>query len=133
MNVTHWVMVGTVVLGAVLGIFIRSWYKRTARIEALELAVFGVDGVQKNFAKYVTETEFRREVGRLQTSIQGISEEGQSREDRILQAIENQTTVVGSEMRELKQDMRDQVGELREDLRSQASRIDVIMRRGDPR
>jgi hypothetical protein len=141
-QVVHWIMIGTAAAGIIFPVCFWWFRRRVSRLDALEAAVFGADGVQRHFAKYVTEVEFRREIGAVQLAMRGISEEGVRREDRLLKAIENQTLVIGSEVRELKTDVRDarqesrdQVGHLREDvgrvtedIRQQSTRIDAMMR-----
>jgi hypothetical protein len=125
--VIGWVSIGVAGFGAVFTVVWWLIRRRVSRLDALEAAVFGDSGVNHRLHKFVTRDEFQRELLSLTTSMRGISEEGQRREERILQAIQNQTLVVGSEVRELKEDMRGQMGDLRQDVRAQAQRVDQLL------
>lgn len=95
------------------------WYlvrRRVSRLDALESAVFGDSGVREKLHKYVTHDVLERRLGEVALAMRGISEEGVRREERILKAIENQTLVIGSEVMEIKHD-----------IRSQNARIDMIV------
>jgi hypothetical protein len=117
-------MIGTSGAGIAFTVWWFFWRKRLGRIEALEAAVFGADGVRN---RYVTRPEFERSVGELNTRMAGLSDEGQAREERILQAIERNTLVVGSEVREMKADVRETLREFRADMRAQTTRIDAAI------
>ena len=125
MPVIAWVSIGVFLAGCLFTVWWFFWRKRLGRIEALEAAVFGESGVRN---RYVTRPEFDNAIGELNTKMLGLSEEGQKREERILQAIERNTLTSVSEMRELKGEVRERVGELKEDLRAQSSRIDDALR-----
>jgi len=127
MTPAAWIMLGAAIVSPIFTVIWWLVRRPVARIDRLEAAVFGESGVHMRMTKFATAEFVERKVAELQTAMRGISEEGQTREDRILKAIENQTLVVGSEMRELKQDVRDQVGELRNDVRQQANRVDALM------
>jgi len=117
-----WVSIGVALFGAVFAV---CWWlirRRVSRIDALEDAVFGTDGMRERMHKYVTHGVLDTKLGELRQQLAGISEEGQRREDRIIEAIRNQTLVVGSEVRDIKTD-----------LRAQAARIDEVFKRGDIR
>lgn len=134
MTTTAWVMIGCTLLGQILGM---AWWlvrRPVGRIDRLEAAVFGESGVNMRLNRYVTTEAFEKRMGTIDLHLRGVSDEGQKREERILAAIHNQTLVVGSEVRELKADVRDQVKELRSDVRSQADRVDAFLARTrDPR
>lgn len=103
-----WVTIAVAVSGM---IFTVAWYlvqRRVSRIDLLEQAVFGETGVRERMAKFITRQDFESRVGELTLQLRGVSEEGQKREDRILSAIQNQTAV------------------LRSEIRDQATRIDAI-------
>lgn len=127
MTLTHWLAIGTFVGGVVFSVVWWHVRKRASRLEALEAAVFGAEGVTRHLAKYVTHAELQRELGALGVSLRGVSEEGQRREERIVAAIEQQTANIGREVRDLKEDLRAQVVELRQDVRSQQKRVDDFM------
>lgn len=113
-----WVSIGVAVFGAVFAVVWWLIRRRVSRLDALEDAVFGTDGMRERMHKYVTQGVLDAKLGEFRQQLAGISEEGQRREDRILAAINNQTLVVGSEVREIKQD-----------LREQARRIDEVIHR----
>lgn len=112
-----WVSIGVTAAGMAFAVLWWLIRRRVSRIDALEEAVFGNDGMRERLHKYVTHGVLDQKLGELRMQMAGISEEGQRREERILGAIENQTLVFGSEMREIKQDLRDQ-----------AKRIDEVMK-----
>lgn len=89
------------------------------RLDRLEAAVFGESGVNMKLTKYVTHEGFEKRMASIDAHLLGVSEEGQKREERILQAIENQTRQVSQ-----------QLGEMRSDVRQQSARIDNLMNRG---
>ena len=117
MPIMGWVSIGVAIGTALFAIVFWLVRRRVTRIDALESAVFGDNGVRDRFHKYVTHDILNEKLVQLRADMRGISEEGQKREERILSAIENQTLVVGSEVREIKTD-----------LRAQAQRIDEVMR-----
>lgn len=100
-----WVAIGIFVGGSVFSIFGWLINRRWKRMDALELAVFG-DGVNPGIHKFVTHAVLDARISDLKSSLQGISEEGVRREERILTAIENVRDVVGSEVMETKADVR---------------------------
>lgn len=112
-----WVSIGVALFGALFAVVWWLIRRRVSRLDALEDAVFGSDGMRERMHKYVTHGVLDAKLVELRTQLLGISEEGQKREDRILAAINNQTLVVGSEVREIKQD-----------IREQSRRIDEVMK-----
>jgi hypothetical protein len=127
-----WVSIGIFVAGIVAGGIAWLIKRRISRLDALEAAVFGEAGVRNTFHKYATTAELEKRVGELKTGMQGISEEGERREERILAAIKNQTLVMGSEVREMRHDVREQMGEVKSDIRQQSQRIDDAIARSAP-
>lgn len=130
MPVTAWVSIGIFSAGVVVAVIAWLIKRRISRLDALEAAVFGEAGVRNAFHKYATTAELDRRVSELRTSMQGISEEGQKREERILQAIERNTVVMGSEVREMRADVREQLAEMKTDIRQQSFRIDQAIAAG---
>lgn len=113
MSVTAWVSV-SIFAGGIF--FTIAWWlfrRRVTRLESLEAAVFGATGMPH---KYVTHEALNARIGELNLRMAGMAEEGQRREERILEAISNQTLVLGSEVREIK-----------EDIRAQAKRVDTML------
>lgn len=125
MPIVGWVSIGVFLASAIFTVWWFFWRKRLGRIEALEAAVFGEAGVRN---RYVTRPEFDNAIEELNSKMLGLSEEGQKREERILQAIERHTLTSISEMRELKIEVRERVGELKDDVRAQNSRIDDALK-----
>jgi len=111
-----WVSIGIAVFGAIFSVVWWLFLRRMSRIDALEAAVFGTDGLNLRLHKYVTQGTLEAEMGKLRQDLRGVSDEGQAREDRILKAIHNLNLVVGSEVREIKHD-----------IRAQNERIDAVM------
>lgn len=111
-----WVSIGCAVGAAVFAVLFWLVRRRVTRLDTLEDAVFGNDGMRERLSKYVTHGVLDTRLSELRTQMSGISEEGQKREERILQAIKDQTKVVGNEVREIKVDMR-----------AQAKRIDEVI------
>ena len=142
MSHTAWVMIGIAIFSCSSGIVLWLIRRRLSRLDALELAVFG-DAVKhpglnifatraelEKRAQAITEDVDKR-LTMLSASMAGISEEGQKREERILEAIRsNNNSLVGA-VQDLKQDVRNQVSELRNDVRGQASRVDDLMRQNN--
>lgn len=124
-----WVAIGTTAAGMVFAVVWWLVRRRVSRLDALEAAVFGDTGVNHRLHKYVTREEFQREITNLSLAMRGISEEGVRREERILKAIEQQTQLVGTEVRDLKADVREQLREVRGDLRTQTQRVDEVLKR----
>lgn len=127
MTPTGWIMIGTTAASLIAGWIFWLVRRRVTRLDALENAVFGDNGMRVQLHKYVTQDQFQRELAALGAAMRGISEEGQKREERILKAIENQTLVVGSEVREVKAEVRDQLREVRADVRAQGERVDKLL------
>lgn len=92
-----------------------------SRIDGLELSVFGETGVKERLNKYVTHEGMEQRLTAFNEQMRGLRDEGEKREERILAAISNQTLVIGSEVREIKQD-----------IREQNTRIDRLMSFGNP-
>jgi hypothetical protein len=115
-----WVSIGVAAFGAIFAVVWWLIRRRVSRLDALEDAVFGTDGMRERLHKYVTQGALETKLGELRSQLLGISEEGQRREDRILSAINNQTAVIGAEVQEIKQD-----------IRAQAARVDDILMRGN--
>lgn len=90
-----------------------------ARLERLEGAVFGETGVNMKLHRYVSTEAFEKRVDALTAQMKGISEEGEAREDRILQAIERSNTLIGSDVREIKADVREQSRRIDDVIREQ--------------
>lgn len=110
-----WVAIAIAVFSALLGAVGWLINRRFRRLDSLEDAVFGTHGMRERM--YVTNGVLDVKINELRVQMSGVSEEGQLREERILEAIRNNTLVVGSEMREIKLDMREQ-----------NKRIDEVMR-----
>lgn len=115
MPTAAWVSIGIFWAGVIFTVIWWLIRRRVSRIDALEAAVFGTEGVRERLHKYVTHADLNQRLQDLTVQMGGISEEGQKREERILAAIERQTLLVGSEVREIKTD-----------LRAQAVRIDAV-------
>lgn len=111
-----WISVSVAAGGALFTVLFWLIRRRVSRLDELERAVFGNDGVRERLHKYVTQGSLDQKLADVRLELRGISEEGQLRETRILAAIENQTLVIGSEVREIKTD-----------LRAQALRVDAVM------
>lgn len=124
MPVTAWIMIGTSAVGIVFTVWWFFRRRQMLRLEALEAAVFGESGVRH---KYVTRPEFEKSISDLATRMAGISDEGQAREVRILEAINTQALTVGSAVHELKNDVGDRITELKTDIRSQGARVDTLI------
>jgi hypothetical protein len=112
-----WVSIGVALFSTLAAVVFWLIRRRVTRLDALEAAVFGDSGVRERLHKYVTHEALDRKLNSLNEKVAGISEEGQRREDRILEAITNQTLVVGSEVREIKTDMRAQAARIDEAIR----------------
>ena len=108
MPVMGWVSIGVAVGSALFGVVWWLIRRRVTRLDALEAAVFGTDGMRERMHKYVTHGDMNAKLGELRTQMLGISEEGQRREERILEAIKDGNTAVGQVVREIRQDLRDQ-------------------------
>lgn len=121
MPIIGWVSIGVAVGGAVFAFVFWLIRRVVERLDHIEGAIFGNEGMRERIHSYVTHSTLDAKMvafrADMRADMRGISEEGQKREERILAAIENQTLVVGSEVREIKTD-----------LRAQATRIDEAMR-----
>jgi hypothetical protein len=116
MTPAAWIMLGAAIASPVFTIVWWLVRRPVARIDRLEAAVFGESGVHMRLAKFATTDHLDRKLAELRSAMQGMSEEGQRREDRILQAIQEQTRVVSL-----------QLTETRADVRQQAQRVDALM------
>lgn len=126
MTAALWVAIALCAANMVFAVAWWWWQSRHGRIIQLEAAVFGVDGLHK---RYVTHGEFRQQLDALGAAMRGISQEGQEREVRLLAAIERTSLVIGSEVRELKQDVRERVTEMKDDNRALTARVDAVLLR----
>lgn len=117
-----WVPIGIFAAGVVFTIVWWLVRRRVSRLDALEAAVFGTEGVRERLHKYVTHADLNTKLQELAGQMGGISEEGQKREERIIAAIERQTLVMGSEVREIKTDLRQQAARIDEVFRDRYSR-----------
>ncbi len=114
-----WVAIGVAVAGM---IFTVAWYlvqRRVTRIDLLEQAVFGDAGVRAHMQKFITREHLGERLQEVQMQMRGIREEGQQREQRILDALGTQTDLLGDTLRDVRQD-----------IRSQSARIDAFLHRG---
>lgn len=132
MPVTAWVMIGIAVATQVFSVVWWLVRRPVGRLDRLEAAVFGETGVHMKLTKFVTYDAFEKRMGTIDSHLRGVSEEGQKREERILRAIENQTLVVGSDVRELREDVREQLREVRQDLRAHGQRTDEVLKASAP-
>lgn len=117
MSHTAWVMIGCAAWTFISGVVLWLIRRMVSRLDGLELAVFGDGAKHPGLNMFATRSD-----------LEGISEEGQKREERILSAITSNNTALVSELRDLKQDVRAQVKEVRDDVRAQAQRVDHMMR-----
>lgn len=123
MTPAAWIMLGAAIASPLFTIVWWLIRRPVARIDRLEHAVFGDAGVHMKLSRYVSLEVFDQRVRDINERMAGISEEGQRREDRILEAIRGQTHAVTTA-----------IGEVKSDLRAQNQRIDEVMRRQiDPR
>jgi hypothetical protein len=103
-----WISIGLAVASIFFTIIWFYYKKRMTRLEALETAVFGVTGVHTTLNKYVTHEVLEHRLRDLTGTMRNMNEEGMRREERIIAAIQNQTNVLGIEIREIKEDVRNQ-------------------------
>lgn len=121
MPIIGWVSIGVAISSMMWTVV---WYlvrrhgeSREGRLKDLEAAVFGSEGVTTRLAGFVTHKALEERLVVIGDHMSAIKEEGERREERILDAIKEQTRVLGSAL-----------SEVRSDLRSQASRIDDVFR-----
>lgn len=132
MTPTAWIMIGSTAVTLIGGWVFWLIRRRVSRLDALEQAVFGDTGMRMQLHKYVTQEQFQRDLAALGAAMRGISEEGQKREERILKAIEHNTSVVGAQMGEVKAELRHALSEVRSDVRTQGLRVDELLRVSTP-
>lgn len=116
MTPAAWIMLGATIASPLFTIVWWLIRRPVARIDRLESAVFGETGVHMRLAKFATTEHLDRKLAELRLAMQGMSEEGQRREDRILSAIQEQTRLVSA-----------QLTETRADVRQQSQRVDALM------
>jgi hypothetical protein len=109
MTPAAWIMLGAAIASPLFTIIWWLVRRPVARIDRLEQAVFGESGVHMKLTSFATATLLDTRVAELRLAMKGISEEGQRREDRILQAITD----------------------MRQDVRQQSQRVDELMRQSN--
>ena len=124
MPVAGWVSIGVAIFGSVWTVFWWLVRKRSeefaARLTSLEAAVSGDNGIRSKMMGLVTSDALEARMVGMSTQLAAVKEEGEQREERILNAIGTSSAALGQTL-----------SDVRADIRSQAQRIDAIFRRGD--
>ncbi len=124
MTTSAWVSIGVAVLlivaGAIQQIY---WYLKkrgdiridtlVTRIDLLEKEV--LSGMHAKLSLFVSHDHLTTRLEEFRAQLLGVSEEAERREERIVGVIENQTGMIAAQVRDL-----------REDVRNQTKRIDNL-------
>jgi hypothetical protein len=116
-TIQAWVTIGVFVAGILWSVGVWLAGRRVSRMDKLEETVNGKNGLVHMFDRLVTRDEFTEKHLEIEEILKGISEEGQVREQRIRDHVDQGR-------RNTEQDLRD----LRQEINGLNRRIDAALR-----
>lgn len=105
MPVSAWIPIAVFVLGTAWSVGVWLVGRRLARQDKLEELVVGKEGLQRQVDRLVTRTEFQERHVQIEDILQRISEEGQEREQRIRDQVDNVRRSTEQDMREVRREL----------------------------
>lgn len=105
MPVQAWVTLAVAVLGTMWSVAVWLVGRRLNRTDELEKAVSGPGGLAFKMQGLITREEFREHTEKLEELLKGISEEGQHRESRIRDHVDQGRRSSEQDMREIRREL----------------------------
>lgn len=105
MTIQAWVTVAVFVVGTMWSVGVWLVGRRINRTDQLERLVTGPDGLQTQIKGLITRDEFREHTDKLEELLKGISEEGQHRENRIREHVDQGRRSSEQDLREIRREL----------------------------